>query len=162
MYPTAVEQLVLVGPIGLDRAAGSSFATKSPVVKSLITGSGQFSPAAANRARHSCTVLRATLIATAIARSERAHSNFNRKIARTRRMDTLSAGIGPPSRPDERTDRSLDPGVEQRHPSAVGRPQIGTADITSESVADMKSECPADLLGNTQTSHQCRPGPQSG
>ena len=37
IYPTAVEQLVLVDPIGLDRAAGSSFAAKSPVLRSLIT-----------------------------------------------------------------------------------------------------------------------------
>jgi hypothetical protein len=29
MNPTAVEQLVLVDPIGLDRAAGSSFAVKA-------------------------------------------------------------------------------------------------------------------------------------
>jgi pimeloyl-ACP methyl ester carboxylesterase len=39
-YPTAVEQLVLVDPIGLDRAAGSSFAAKSPVLKSLMTETG--------------------------------------------------------------------------------------------------------------------------
>jgi hypothetical protein len=61
-----------------------------------VCGSGQVSPAAANRVRHSCAVLRATLTATAIARSERPHANFNRRISRTSRIDTLSAGIGPP------------------------------------------------------------------
>jgi hypothetical protein len=92
-----------------------------------------------------------TLTATAMARSERPHSNFNPRISRTRCIDTLSAGIGPPS-PPERTDRSPAQRPSNATPLESGRLQIGTADITSESesVADIKSECLADLLRNTQ------------
>jgi hypothetical protein len=57
---------------------------------------GRTQPAAAKRPRHRCTVLRATLTATAMARSERPHPYFSSRISPTRRVDTLSAGIGPP------------------------------------------------------------------
>ena len=80
---------------GSEPPSGANSSASRPCSVS-VAGSGQLSPAAANRARHSCTVLRATLTATAIARSELPHSNFNRRISRTRRIDTLSAGIGPP------------------------------------------------------------------
>src|SRR6202035_5533915 len=90
-----------------------------------------------------------TLTATAMARSERPHSNFNRRISRTRRIDTLSAGIGPPLALTRGQTAHL-PSGRATPPLRGGRLQIGTADIKSESVADMKSEGLADLLRNTQ------------
>jgi hypothetical protein len=94
-----------------------------------VAGSGQLSPAAAKAARHSCTVLRGT----AMARSERPHSNFNRRISRTRRIDTLSAGIGAPL--------ALTREKTAHRPSSRatslrgGRLRIGTANIKSECLA---------------------------
>jgi hypothetical protein len=55
------------------------------------------SPAAPTRSDElKRTVLRATPIATAIARSDAPNSYFTRRISRTRHIATLSAGIGPP------------------------------------------------------------------
>src|ERR1051325_2807777 len=60
-----------------------------------VAGNGQPSSAAAARSRVSATVLRARLSDRAICRSL-APPCFRRRISRTRRIDTLSAGIGPP------------------------------------------------------------------
>ncbi len=58
-------------------------------------------------------------------------AELNRRISRTRRIDTLSAGIGPPSRPDEKGDRSPAQWSGNTTPSGGGRHQIGMADIKS-------------------------------
>src|ERR1051325_8584130 len=60
-----------------------------------VAGSGQPSSAAAARSKVSATVLRTRLSERAIWRSL-APPCFRRRISRTRRIDTLSAGIGPP------------------------------------------------------------------
>ena len=82
----------------------NSSASRPPSVS--VAGNGQVSPTTITRARQSCTVLRVTPTATAIARTEVPHSYLNCRISRTGRIDTLLAGIGPPSRPDETADRS--------------------------------------------------------
>src|SRR4051812_31293392 len=142
---------------GCDPPTGAnSNASRPPSVN--VGGSGQTSPAAMNRARQSCTVLRATPTATAIARREAPHSCFSRRISRTRRIDTLSAGIGPPSRPDETADRSPAQRSGNTTPPRGGRLQIGLADFSPESPADITSESQADLARNTQGGH---PPPRS-
>jgi len=100
--------------------------------------SGQRRPAAATRSKVSATVLRAMLRDRAIARSVAPHFVLEAQESRvTRRIDTLSAGIGPSalvvatSRAPSTAQRS-----SARHPSRGGRLQIGMAEIKSESVAD--------------------------
>src|SRR3979409_1288806 len=96
------------------------------------------------------TVLGARLSARAICRSL-APPCFRRRISRTRRIDTLSAGIGPPARHcrDEQKAEHC-PAVERLTPLRGGRPQIGVAEIKSESVADFIPESVADFVRNTQ------------
>src|SRR4051812_5091137 len=101
--------------------------------------------------QHSGTVLRATPTATAIARTGAPNSCFSRRISRTRRIDTLSAGIGPPSHPDETADRSPAQRSGNTTPPRGGRLQIGLADFTPEPPADITSESLADLARNTHT-----------
>src|SRR6185312_14722584 len=120
-------------------------------------------PAAAARCNVSPTVLRARFSDRAICRSL-APPCFRRRISRTRRIDTLSAGIGPPrslfltSRAPCTAQRS-----SARHPSRGGRLHSGMAEIKSESVADFIPESAADFARNTQTAfyrgRQARPEP---
>src|SRR6476619_1491500 len=114
-----------------------------------VAGSGQPKPAAAARSRVSATVLRARLSERAICRSL-APPCFRRRISRTRRIDTLSAGIGPPLVVPDEQSAVHRPAVEPLPPlSGGGRLQIGMAEITSESVADFIPESPADFARNT-------------
>ena len=94
-------------------------------------------------------LLRARLSDRAICRSL-APPCFRRRISRTRRIDTLSAGIGPPARHcrDEQKAEHC-PAVERLPPLRGGRPQIGVAEIKSESVADFIPESVADFVRNT-------------
>src|SRR3954467_7795997 len=70
------------------------------------SGSGQARPAAARRSSVRATVLRAMPSDRAIARSLDPQACFRRRISRTRRIDTLSAGIGSPTRHWSVTNRS--------------------------------------------------------
>lgn len=90
-------------------------------------------PAAARRSRVRATVLRAMPSERAIARSLAPQACFRRRISRTRRIDTLSAGIGSPTRHWSVTDRRplTRPAVEQPTPQGVptsnrnGRHHVG-------------------------------------
>ena len=65
-----------------------------------------------------------------ISRSLPPHASFRRKISRTRRIDTFSAGIGPPARhgSDEQSAEHR-PAVERLPPLQGGRLQIGMTEI---------------------------------
>jgi hypothetical protein len=117
-----------------------------------VAGSGQESFAAAARSRVSAIVLRAMPSERAIARSVAPPSYLRRRISLTRRIDTLSAGIGsPPIVPhDEQKAAPRSIGRATAPPSRGGRLQIGMAEIKSESVADFIPESVADLLRNQQ------------
>src|SRR5689334_2389074 len=108
-----------------------------------VAGNGQHRPAVAARSTVSVTVLRARLSERAICRSL-APLCLRRRTSRMRRIDTLSAGIGPPLVvPDEQSadDR---PAVERLPPPS------GVAEIRSESVADFILESAAGFARNTQ------------
>src|SRR4249919_2164684 len=99
-----------------------------------VSGSGQASPAAARRSRVRATVLRAMPSERAIARSLAPQACFRRRISRTRRIDTLSAGIGSPTRHWSVTNRSplTRPAIERPPPDGWptsnrdGRHHVGT------------------------------------
>src|SRR5690242_1723248 len=106
-----------------------------------VAGNGQRSPAAAARCNVSPTVLRAKLSDRAICRSL-APPCFRRRISRTRRIDTLSAGIGPPLVvPDEQ--------------SAVHRPAVKHLPPPTR-VADFRSEGPGSDRNQWPTSFRNR------
>src|SRR5689334_3692071 len=110
-----------------------------------VAGNGQRSPAAAARCNVSPTVLRAKLSDRAICRSL-APPCFRRRISRTRRIDTLSAGIGPPLVvPDEQ--------------SAVHRPAVEHLPPPTR-VADFRSEWPRSDRNQWPTSFR-NPRPTS-
>src|SRR5215472_6951663 len=98
-----------------------------------VAGNGQRRPTAATRSSVTATVLRAMLSDRAISRSLAPHSCLSRRISRTRRIDTLLAGIGPPTRHchDEQS-AEYRPAVERLPPlqgwptsDRNGRDQIG-------------------------------------
>src|SRR3954470_3008948 len=120
-----------------------------------VAGSGQPSSAAAARSRVSATVLRAKLSDRAICRSL-APPCFRRRISRTRRLDTLSAGIRPPL-------------VVRDEQSAVHRPAVerlppltGVADFRSEWPRSDRNQWPTSFRNRRPTSpgirstDQCR------
>src|SRR6478735_7029752 len=98
------------------------------------SGSGQARPAAARRSSVRATVLRAMPSERAIARSLAPQACFRRRISRTRRIDTLSAGIGSPTRHWSVTNRSplTRPAIERPPPDGWptsnrdGRHHVGT------------------------------------
>src|SRR3954451_2832866 len=98
------------------------------------SGSGQARPAAARRSSVRATVLRAMPSDRAIARSLDPQACFRRRISRTRRIDTLSAGIGSPPRHWSVTNRSplTRPAIERPPPDGWptsnrdGRHHVGT------------------------------------
>src|SRR3954451_22073838 len=98
------------------------------------SGSGQARPAAARRSSVRATVLRAMPSDRAIARSLDRQACFRRRISRTRRIDTLSAGIGSPTRHWSVTNRSplARPAIERPPPDGWptpnrdGRHHVGT------------------------------------
>ena len=93
-------------------------------------------------------MLRAIPNDRAIARSVAPHSCLRRKISRTRRIDTLSAGIAPPARHGH--DEQQEPPAQrssERHPKG-GQNQFGMAEIKSESVAAFIPESGAGLFRN--------------
>src|SRR3954449_1133055 len=98
------------------------------------SGSGQARPAAARRSSVRATVLRAMPSDRAIARSLDPQACFRRRISRTRRIDTLSAGIGSPTRHWSVTNRSplTRPAIERPPPDGWptsnrdGRHHVGT------------------------------------
>src|SRR5262249_30093243 len=107
-------------------------------------GNGQASPAALARPAYSRTVLRASPVLRAIARSL-SPSAFSRNISLTLRIDALSAGIRSPSwqagEPMRFNQRS-----SPRHPRG-GRLQIGIGGrLGSEQAAGFKSESEADFI----------------
>src|SRR3954447_6638977 len=116
-----------------------------------VAGSGQPSSAAAARSRVSATVLRGRLSDRAICRSL-APPCFRRRISRTRRIDTLSAGIGSPLVvPDEQ--------------SAVHRPAVehlppltGVADFRSEWPRSNRNQWPTSFRNRRPTSPEIRNG----
>jgi hypothetical protein len=120
--------------VAITGRAGSSHASGPRSVS--VAGSGQVNPAAIRRLTQSCTVLRATPTATAMARSDAPHSNFTRRISRTRRIDALSAGVDPPLALTRRQ-------TPHRPGGRAAPPPWG--------LADTKSECPADLLRDAQS-----------
>ena len=97
-------------------------------------------------------MLRAIPNDRAIARSVAPHSCLSRRISRTPRTGTLSAGIVPPARHghDEQQEPPA-PRSSDRHLEG-GRLQIGTAEIKSESVAAFIPESVAGFLRNQQLS----------
>src|SRR5215472_3514865 len=130
-----------IGPIGLRLAPRTLLAAVAGIQHCLQHTNGQRRPAAATRSNVSATVLSATLSDRAISRSLAPPSCFRRRISRTRRIDTLSAGIGPPARHDgDEQSADYHPAVERLPPSKGGRLQIGMAEIKSESVADFIPE----------------------
>ena len=150
-------QLVIdMGPIRLGLAPRATLGAGASIEHRLQHSVGQRCrqwPAkrpAARRSRVTATVLRAIPNDWAIARSVAPHSCLRRRISRTRRIDTLSAGIGSPAR--HHRDEQRDPPAQRssdRHPKG-GRLQIGMAEIKSESVADFIPESVAGLLRNQQ------------
>ena len=122
-------------------------------------------PAAAKRSRVSATVLRATPSERAIARSVAPHSCFRRRISRTRRIDTLSAGIGSPALAGlRRTGAAHRPAVERPPPQGVAdfRSEWPTSrrkrwpSFISESVADLARNQQSSTLAGVQ-GFLCRP-----
>jgi len=89
---------------------------------------------AAVYARHSRAVLHATSTARLIARSEAHASCFRRRISRTRRIDTLSAGIRAPPRVQRDRRPGPNPAVEQP-PTPQG------CQVVPEFVCRMGSRC---------------------
>jgi hypothetical protein len=77
-------------------------------------------------------------IGRAFVRSVAPHSCLRRRISRTRRIGTLSAGVGPlldvPSTSRGPSNAQRSSACHPLHPG--GRLQIGMAEIKSESVAD--------------------------
>ena len=69
----------------------------------------------------------------------------------TRSRSTLSRPVLVYLSPLRETDRSPAQQPSKATPSAGARHQIGMADITSESAADIKPGCRADLLRNSHT-----------
>jgi hypothetical protein len=127
-------------------------------VEDGVAGRGQRRPAAAARSSVSPMVLRARFSDRAICRSLAPPSFFRRRISRTRRIDTLSAGIGPPLVvPDEQRRRTPPSGRALATPFRGGRLQIGMAEIKSESLADFIPESPADFPRNMQPSRVMPP-----
>jgi len=138
----------IAGPIGLHPAPytlltampGNSIASSTRSVS--VAANGQYRPAAATRSSVSATVLRATLSDRAISRSLAPHSCFRHKISRTRRIDTLSADIGPP----------LVMAMTSRAPSTAQR----SSACHPSSVADVKLEWPRSSRNQWPTSFRNR------
>src|SRR5260370_1105633 len=139
---------IQAGRVGVQRwGPGPAYSIASSTRSLSVTGSGQRSSAAARRSRVAATVLRAIPSDRAIARSVAPHSCLRRRISRTRRIDTLSAGIGPPAR------RCRDEQSAEHYPAVERLPPLsGVADFKSESLADFIPESVADFPRNLEPS----------
>src|ERR1044071_2609027 len=114
-----------------------------------LAGNGQRRPAAVARCNVSPTVLRARLSDRAICRSL-APPCFRRRISRTRRIDTLSAGIGPPLVvPDEQ--RTVHRPAVERLP-----PLTGVADFRSGWPRSDRNQWPTSFRNQWPTSFGIR------